>query len=166
LLSHYVHNLTQGRERRSLAEALARVHTSNLVLTSQYYFQLEPFLDYFSDDRILIITMDELKSDRETFLQRIYAFLDVPHHCNDGVQQQIYNSSSERRAMAFLNQHVRSRKLKRFLGRGLPAALIERALPPRPRLDEAARERLKEHLAPDVARLRSFTGQRFEHWCL
>jgi hypothetical protein len=36
----------------------------------------------------------------------------------------------------------------------------------RPALSQVQRDRLIEHLAPDIDRLRTLTGLRFERWCL
>lgn len=62
MVSHYLHNRQLGRERRTLADAVAaRSYRNNYVHTSLYHFQISAFLDHFPLERVLIATTEDLR---------------------------------------------------------------------------------------------------------
>ena len=63
MLSHYLHNLGGGYDDRPLAEAFADPESA-YVNRSRYFFQLEPYLEAFGEERIEIVGREELKRDR------------------------------------------------------------------------------------------------------
>ena len=77
LVSHYIHNVGAARESRDINSALHDKQNNPYILYSLYFFQLEQFLKYFSNDNILIITADNLRHNREKTLNRIFSHIDV-----------------------------------------------------------------------------------------
>ena len=69
LLSHYVHNSGAGYETRPLAEAVAGAESS-YVQRGLYAFQLEPYLEAFDRERILIVAQEEFGAQREATMRR------------------------------------------------------------------------------------------------
>ena len=66
--SHYNH--IQGR--RIEKQTMGNEHSIN---TSNYYLQIEQFIEYFKQDQILILDFDELIQNPKVVLKRIFAFI-------------------------------------------------------------------------------------------
>ena len=64
LLSHYLHNVGGGYEDRELADAVADPGSA-YVQRGLYAFQLEPYLEAFGAERILVVSREELGAERE-----------------------------------------------------------------------------------------------------
>ena len=64
MLSHYLHNVSGGYETRPLDEALADPDSA-YVARSRYAMQLEPYLEAFARERILIVANEELADERD-----------------------------------------------------------------------------------------------------
>jgi hypothetical protein len=62
LRSHFAHQLQRGRERRSLATALADPD-SVYVRQSEYSVMLQPYLDRYPPEQVLVVTLEELTGD-------------------------------------------------------------------------------------------------------
>lgn len=79
--SMFVHRADQHREpSRSLAEAI-ETNPSYLQI-SRYDLQLEPYLKLFGEDRILVVTTDEMRDDPLSLLTRAFRHIgaDPSHH--------------------------------------------------------------------------------------
>jgi len=77
IISHYVHNYAVGRENRTIEDALSNLDSNPYVCNSEYYMQLEQYLNYFPKTNILIITAEDLHSHRRKTLQKVFRFLEV-----------------------------------------------------------------------------------------
>ncbi|HIE21267.1 MAG TPA: sulfotransferase, partial [Acidimicrobiia bacterium] len=73
--SMYRQLVADGIEHRPIEEAFAS--DPDYVLTSRYAWQLEPFLELLPRDRILVITTEALRDNRETTVARVFDFLGV-----------------------------------------------------------------------------------------
>ena len=73
LQSMYVDMRAYGGETRSIDEAISA--DDDYVLTSSYGYQLEPYVEVFGDDRLLVIEAEDLLSDRERTVSRVYSFV-------------------------------------------------------------------------------------------
>ena len=162
IVSHYLHNQVIGRETRSLSAAIAaRAYRNNYVRTSLYAFQLDAFLRCFSLERILIVTAENLKDRRTETLEKIFRFIGVDPDFKSSEFDRLFNQtpvagqSPARAAMGGHRGPISS--LRSVLGQ---------APSQRPALDPDHRNRLIEHLAPDIERLRALTGLRLERWSL
>jgi len=174
MLSHYLHNVGGGYEQRQLADAFADP-ASSYVTRSRYAFQLEPFLDAFGRERILIVSREELKRDRPATMSRIFGFLGVdPTFTSEQFEREWETGTAKRGArFRLLDRAVRMpglRALDRNFDR-LPESLrwlVERVVHdpaagevPKPEVTPDLRERLTELFRDDVARLEEVAGRRF-----
>jgi hypothetical protein len=160
IVSHYLHNRVAGRETRPLAAAVgAKSYQNNYVQTSMYRFQLMAFLSYFRLERMLIATSEDLKDQRAETLRSIFRFIGVDPDFEGKEFHRLFNQTpvagqaSGRAAMG--GDRRASGVLPSGQGSDALAAL-----------DQEERDRLTEHLAPDLAGLRALTGLRFERWSL
>lgn len=71
--SHWLHQVADGRTRRSVNEAL-RVSDDHL-LCSSYGMQLAAYLEHFDREQILLVRSEDLRSDPATTVRTICAFI-------------------------------------------------------------------------------------------
>ena len=173
-LSHYLHNVSGGYDRRPIDEAL-RDSGSAYIQRSLYAMQLEPYLARFGADRIEIVTREELRDEREATMRRLFGFLGVDESFSSPQFARQWETGSGKSAGGFrlLDRAVRMpglRALDRNFDR-LPESmrwLVERLVhdpgrgeAPKPELPGGLHDELAERFAPDVERLETLTGRRF-----
>jgi hypothetical protein len=171
-VSHYLHAVQRGRESRSLGEALAVLEDNLYVDPSRYHLQLEQYWPYYPQERILLLTTEELHRSPQAALTRVTTFLGARQYDFDTDRHE--NVSSRRGRASAIGRLIESYPAKR-LGRRLPRSAVRLAKGlnvslshriSRPELDAESRARLGTYLAEDVTRLRSTTGLAFEDWSL
>jgi hypothetical protein len=174
MLSHCLHNVGGGYEDRPLPEALADPHTA-YVDRSRYFFQLEPYIEAFGEDRIELVSREELQLDRAATMRRVFGLLGVDEGFTSPQFEREWETGTAKGSSRFrlLDRAVRLpglRGVDRRFDR-LPESLrwaVERVIhdpeageAPKPELAPDLRQRLEELLRPDVERLESFAGRRF-----
>jgi hypothetical protein len=174
LLSHYLHNVGGGYESRELAEAVADPRSA-YVQRGLYAFQLEPYLEAFARDRILIVSREELAADRDATVRRVFEFAGVDPTFTSPEFDREWETGSGKGSGGFrlMDRAVRLpglRALDRNFDR-LPERmrwLVERLVhdpgsgeAAKPELEPGLRERLAELFRPDVARLEELAGRPF-----
>ena len=176
MISEYVHRYAEGRENRSVSDALVDLGRRGYVYRSRYYMQLEQYLEYFPESSILILTQEELQRRRLQILQTVFRFLGVdPTFWSPKFSVIRHRSARKRRsgpgvlslvrvldAIIVRRLPVQARLTARKL-RYLAVSYIGRRIE-RPVLCESVRNRLIEYLAEDVDRLRAYTGRDFAEW--
>lgn len=75
ILSHYLHNVHNGREKRRISDAIAE--DGNLVLSSRYAYQLDQYLANYDRDHVGVIATDDLQCKPQRTLETIFRFLGV-----------------------------------------------------------------------------------------
>jgi Sulfotransferase domain len=162
IVSHYLHNRVLGRETRSLAAAVAaKSYRNNYVRTSMYGFQLAAFLPHFPLERILIAATEDLKDRRAETLRSMFRFIGVDPRFEKGDFDRLVNQTplADQASRRGAPGGDRSASAGALSGQGSETLA-------RPALDREDRDRLAEHLAPDVEQLRALSGLRFERWSL
>lgn len=87
-VSQYLHHRADGTEHRSPEEALPDPQSQYLA-RSRFYERLIPYLARFPRERILIVTQEELLTDRRATLRKLYRFV--------GVDDSVWTPEHERR---------------------------------------------------------------------
>ena len=174
MLSHYLHNVGGGYERRELADALGDP-ASSYIARSRYFFQLEPYLRTFGRERIEIVGREELKEDREGTMRRVFGFLGVdPSFTSDQFDREWETGTAKGGGrFRIMDRAVRVpglRALDRNFDR-LPESLrwvVERLVHdpesgevPKPAVPSGLRDELDDLLREDVERLEEVAGRRF-----
>ncbi len=174
MLSHYLHNLSGGYERRPIAEALADADSA-YVHRSMYATQLEPFVARFGDDRVEVMSREELKADRQVTMCRAFRFAGVDDTFRSPQFSREWETGGGKRSGRFrvMDRAVRAPGL-RALDRGfdrLPESLrwlVERVVhdpeageAARPELPADLRDRLTDRFRSEIERLEAMTGRRF-----
>jgi hypothetical protein len=172
IISQYVHQVYAGRTNRLISEALTPLENNGYVLCSKYYMQLEQYLEYFPSANILIITLEELRRNRQQTLQKVFRFLDVNDtFYSEGFSDVLHESSSK----------ARTTKIGSLLSKIPGKNTIKSVLPPRladifisiskkqiekPILNERLKSELIDILKDNIGLLRKYTGNNFADWCL
>jgi hypothetical protein len=175
ILSAWVHRYADAKESRPIEEVLEVLEGNDYVDRSRYYQQLEQYFPYYSQSRIRVLSSEALLTDRRVVLADLFRFLGVDATFDtDGFDRVEHESRLKRRkgvigqAMQRLAETPPARILRpgtrRRIGDWLYRPFTRSFAPPT--LTEHTRDRLRECLAPDVERLRGFTGQRFDQWSL
>lgn len=178
IVSHYLHRVGQGEERRSLDEALDDIDGEGpgmtLVYRSMYFMQLERWTRLFPESAVMVVAQEDLRDDRALTLQRVFRFLGVDPSFSHPSFEAASNVSLDKRAPTRAGAWL-GRLRGRAPARAVPARLRRRAvralrasarpLPERrPELSGARRRWLEEMLRDDADRLRAYTGQSFSTW--
>lgn len=173
-ISHYMHAKAAGREPRGIDEALADPH-SRYVRRSLYATQLEPFIEAFGREALLIETQGALMSDRRATLQRAFEFLAVDPDFDSPEFDRLWEvSSGKSRRFTFayklsrrigggewvtrLPPRVRWAGERLFLGGGKKQAVE------RPAISAATEASLRQAFAPELDRLEEISGLDLSAW--
>lgn len=176
--SNWLQHVQHGREPLSFAEALdaeeERIERGwawwwHYARRGYYADQLEPFLDAFPRERILILLHDDLRRDPRQLLAQVCRFLEIEPVAGERAEQR-HNQSLVPRSPA----HARARRLVR------PAAAASAALLPKgaeerlrrwfqgrtlgPTISDADYQRLRRAYARDSERLADLTGLDLSAW--
>ena len=176
LVAHYVEMYGLYFEHRPFEEAVGDPDEArNFYLAgSRYASQLEQYLRFFPEERVLVLEQDDLLRKRERTLRRVFDFVGVDPE---------FRSEAFDRELNVRALKVRPRRSGLLLARTGLIRLGRRKVPPRlralvsrpvkrivtreieePRLEGELRVRLTAALTPEVERLRVLAGRRFEGW--
>jgi len=175
IISSWVHRYSEGMESRPIEQVLAELDDNPIIDRSRYYRQLEEYFPYFPRERIHVVCSERLRAERRTVLGEVFTFLGVDPAFDtpgfDRVEHQSRFKRKKGRVARVLKRWAESRParvlrpaVRRRIGYLVYKPFTRRLDPPH--LDDRTRARLQEYLAPDVERLREFTGQSFARWSL
>ena len=174
MLSHYLHNVGGGYDNRTLTDAFADPESA-YVTRSRYFFQLEPYLEAFGEERIEIVGREELKRDRPATMRRVFDFLGVDPGFRSKQFEREWETGTAKGGGRFrlMDRAVRLpglRAIDRNFDR-LPESLrwlVERVVhdpgagaAPKPGIPPPVRQRLADLFRDDVARLERVAGRGF-----
>lgn len=182
--SHYLHNVSEGREAAPFGEALEaeRAHPAQTQEEWKAYFRdgmyaetLAEWLDHFPGERFLVLLSAELEGDTDASLRRTFRFLDVDPGAEIDTGRRL-NRTGERQ----------SRVLGSLLSRlpVAPPSAIRRWLPrsfrlrvdqfvrrrstggasDRPSIDPGLERRLRRRYAPHIRRLSETIDRDLSAW--
>jgi hypothetical protein len=182
--SHYLHNVSEGREPLSFEEALAaeqRNPTSKRTEWKAYFADgvyadtLEQWFAHFSRDRFRIFRSDELAQRPDAVLAEIFRFLGVDPTVEANTEVNLNRTGEDQsRALGTLLSVVPAR-LRSLVRRGIPKAIrlpIEQFIrrrstggaSDRPTPDPETERALRDRYAPHVRRLADQLDRDFSSW--
>lgn len=138
-VSHFLHNVDKGRVGRDQFESYFDDLGNQAVQTSRYHWQLEPFVETYGLNRILVLASERLRDDRAVTIAEVFRFL--------GVDPEFSSPKFN------VERHLTSSKS------GPDGELLDL-----PVLSPRQHEAIAEHLRPDIDRFRALVGQDFAHW--
>lgn len=178
--SHYQHRSLVGAERAPLEVAV--LEDPRYVDCSRYAFQIARYLEVFPRERLLVVSSEDLRSDRAATIRRIYGFLGVDaDHVPSTIEREFYRTDERAAYPPFV--WVVRRTVKRYLPAGKRVKeLIDQVLPsslarvrPGRANEEASRQatvaipaairaQLEGRLRQDVQALTQFMPAGFDGW--
>ena len=112
--SEWMHHVARGRITRSLAEELREPEQSVVFPTSRYAWQLEPYLERYARDRVLVLSSEQLTRDPGPVLTRLLRFLDVDAEVPaDLGSRRFHDSTDKRQPNVFGRQLLRHPRARR-----------------------------------------------------
>lgn len=163
-ISHYLHSIAAGSETRSFIESI-RNPRSNYVLTSKYYYQIEPYALLFDHRNILIVDTGDLKDNPRLVLSEISNFLEIEDRFDINIAQERFHltrdkylpSQMERLLIPYsVNPHWR--KLVRGVSRPFRKPLTV------PTVSQVEVELLRRYIASDLKQFEEFCNRSFAEW--
>ena len=173
--SSYMMNYAAGVENRPVDEALADLNNNPLIFPGMYFMQIQQYLPFFSQSQLLVVTLEDLRKDPQTTLQKIFSFLLVDDSFYSEEFIKIINPSKMRRRKNKIGMILRKIsetkfaevfpvEFRRKIGNIVYIPFSKKIQ--RPNFDQNLTEKLKIHFYDDVQQLRAFTGLRLEDWSL
>lgn len=162
LVSHYIHDWTEGTVSTSIDEAI-QSHTT-LVDYGRYAMQLRPWIERFGSDRVLPVFLERLKRDPQAVLEHVCRFLSHRNEPRWNDEQQQSNVSEARlRKSPFRDLIVNAPGLRQLRQALVPQSLRDKIksrwqMRNRPVLSEASRDRLSSIFDRDLAELGRWLG--------
>ena len=173
IISHYVQNVSNGTERRSIGRAVSDSETSDYLLRSRYHFQLSQFLRHFPESQIHVLTLEDLHKDPDKAMAGIFRFLDVDDGFSSPEFSVVRHKSSDKgkknRAGRLLKR-LSNTKAARLVPTDTRMRLGSLLYKPfskkmeRPEIDPKIRQDLQAYLEEDIAKLEDQTGLDLGHW--
>jgi hypothetical protein len=170
--SHYLHRVWRGYESRPIEEALFAYPP--YVDNSRYAHQISRYLEHFPRERLLLITAERLRSDREGAIGSVLEFLgihDSPAQADLGEE---HHRAADKRVPAVFGPRLRRTPLFRAAARIAPRRVKEVYMrrmahpldPSMAELPDDLRRRLEDQFAEDARELVPLMDPGFDAWGL
>ncbi len=170
-VSQHHHSYNSGKLPRSFDEALERNPT--LLEYSRYAMQLEPWLETFGREAVMVIRFEDYVANRQATADAAARFVGVTDTKCDVDETRVFNKSKGHPVTRGAWCYIRDNPIyRRILWPMLPAGLIEWVrhtflprieedpIPPSPE----TLEKLAEALEPEVERFRALLGRTDAFW--
>jgi hypothetical protein len=167
ICSHYIQNISDGRERRSF-EAAVLGNDPHYLNVSRYYLQLSQYLEFFPSDRILVLIFEEFLQNKLATLRRVFSFLSVDTNFVPPNLNEIKNASAEKTVAWPILEILKKvpfydhipRPLCSFLGKKLRHAAPSKS----EILTPGFHDRIVELLAKDFDQLQAHLCKKITCW--
>ncbi|PZD73530.1 hypothetical protein C1752_01962 [Acaryochloris thomasi RCC1774] len=172
--STYIDGQVKGWKSTEKLSKTESIH-KNLISTSKYFTQVNKYSNYFTNDNILMLSLDELISDKEATLLKVFDFLNLDESISKkcaSLLDKVYNSRSEKlvvssffkKAARFLEHNIPfddgfrtlRRKIKKIVGKQVDESLY--------RLSDYQKEMVYSELEDDMKRLQDVYKFDVKEW--
>jgi len=169
--SHYLHRVAIGRESLPIDRAV--LQEPMYLEYSKYAMQMAQYLEHFERDRLLVVTSEALRDQRQATVARVYDFIGVASDWTAPNLNKSYFAGEQRleypgwvqqlRYSRQLNRlaHLVPKRLKKVVGR--PIDRIHHS--GSQSISQSVRTQLEDQLREDVSRLRGYLKE-FDGWGL
>jgi hypothetical protein len=162
VISHYMHDVIERSEQRTLEAILEQDERNHYVHCSRYWMQLEQYRCVFPTRQVLVIRQEDLLEQRAGILRSVFRFLEVDESFASWRTAARRHQTTRKRQLSHSGRVLRESILGRLLDRMRPelrgylewllfypfSRAVERFRPPVPLVD-----RLEELFREDTRRL-------------
>lgn len=161
IISHLHHDLYRDRFKLEDIDSIV-LEDPQYIMTSNYYYQIQQYIKYFSLDKILFLETNSLKKDLNKSLNQIAAFLELEDF-NFDKHVKVRNQSSRKYLIKnydFVHENFPRRitKLYHWLFYFINIKIT------RPVLKKNTLEQIKTELLDDTEKLKKLSGKTFNSW--
>lgn len=163
IVSQYIHDWTMNEALGTLDESVRSA--PRYVAYSRYAYQLQPWIERYGHDRILLVSFDRFRDDPTTQIRRVGAFLGIGGSASWTHTTASSNASSERIRQGWFYRHFVENPLATAVRRSLiPKSVRNRVrssmqMKNRPEVSPELRAWLTERLDPDIAEFGRLIGE-------
>lgn len=168
IISGYMHSYERGYTDRTIEdELIARRH---LIDITRYYTQINPFIEKFGRDRLLILDFDDLIQNREAVLENISNFLNISLLGFSGFEAAHSNISigGSKKHHAFSSPTLKQRLISSFFPkyweRIMENEKSRRSFQERPTLSTVFKEVIIHMLDSEIDKTQELLGKNLSHW--
>ncbi len=184
-IKRFESNFTDGKTYRDVPpdysiNDYAKVTDNPYLMTSNYHYQINAYLEKFKLENILFLTSEELQSNPLKVLNEIADFLAIESFDKYFVPGKKLNVSNEKQYKNKLGERISGNALLSGFKRIFPTRAIRSVSGSRvykklifnkidvelDRLDEASIEVLKEYFREEMSKLRKLTNKNFDDWMI
>lgn len=174
VFSHY--HLMKRRKRTDNDFWGALDDLPHLVRTAHYHMHLTRYLEFFDKEQILVLIYEDIKKDSESFLRKIYSFLDIDVDHKAPARQRQVNAFRNVRSRwlegivaktGFVLRKIQLYPLVAWIRNSGFVSKIRQANEGqviRPVLPPEDRKRLDEMFAEDKVQIGKYLGRKLDCW--
>jgi len=169
IVSEYTHLILEGYQSGKIEDLV--FSKTNYIQNSSYYSQINPFIQKFGSENLLILSFEDFIKQKSKTLNQISDFLDIAPFKEEN------NPIHKNKSSGSLRFHYKTRPYSRYLNKlisflpkqardGLMKILIpkERHIFSKPKLDTAIKKKIFNALEEDITKFEELTGKDFKHW--
>lgn len=164
--------LNDGEVMHHSFDKAIRAHEDFLVKPANYWQEISRYREFFPDQQILVLFLDDLKVDSERELAKCFDFLGVgplppgiaaPAHKNRSLDKRV-----PRKTLSRIRSLPGYRALKGLVPKSVRRVFnpILKTRPTRPQWEDATRSRVIDDLREDTARFLEFYDRPKDFWTL
>ena len=112
LISHLQHDMLKDRLNRATFESALMEPQNTYVNTSQYHYQIQPFVEALGTESIVVLSFEHMLADPAAFIERVCVFLNITNH--PAVAFSKANTSSSRYVIKYhdtVHRHIDNLKI-------------------------------------------------------
>ena len=169
LRSNYLHAVADGTETKPVDEAL--LADPRYLDATRYAMQVERYLECFPAGQLLVLPSERLRDERVATINRVARFIGVPEDWQPADLEERHNADLKRQArgpLRALQQVPGYQQLRRLAPTGLRQVYSRAVTKPVDRSSAELRPdtvaKIRDLLAPDVARLSQYVDGGFDAW--
>ncbi len=172
IYSHYLHNVYAAIESLPFEQAIEK--RPLYIQASQYYFQIEQYLDFFPRDNLLILILDDMKSNPLGTVKQVFNFIGVdnsfiPPNINEVKHQAKLKRGRDNALMKILRRSPFYHYLSDILPDNIKAfsgIMLKQKLQGAEPISGKMHNVIIDRIKPDTLRLSEFLRRDLDFWDL
>ncbi len=172
-ISHYMHFFTRRYTKLPPDQAIFEI--PEIIGRSKYFMQIDPYLQYFGEERVKLLLLEEFKRDPKAGARDIFNFLGLAQEdtvvegsrSNPGIDNGRVHHKTDK-LFKFLYENRLGKSVHRIVPsriRKMGASLVTHSLSSRPVLGDDTLEYIVRSTISDVRQIESLLGvERIECW--